>query len=601
MTALPCRRSNERPAKRAPASGRMTPVIAVLGLMALGASGCGDGPTTTELPPPPKVTVSATEPARAEQGETLEVRILGEGFVDDAVVSWRRNGAADPLIVVEQVTFVSATELIASILVGADADVAEYDVVVRSQRISGEGLGARLFEVSSYTPISVLSTHPAEGKQGRTVDIRILGTGFLNDAVPTWERDGVADTLIVVDHVMFVSETELRATVKIDRETDLGSYDVAVRSKRKKGIGSEEPTGVGQDIFTVQPYEPQALGWVGTTMPFASVFGINDEGVVVGAGVSPHRATFWTVGGSATAFGSEPSRAYGINNHGYIAGTRSKTPHCGAYCHYEGFVYHVESGFKDLRPMGDEGTTEALAINDAGTVVGRAASGTDYQALGPWRPVVWRLDANGGYSEPIELGMNRNMPVGMATGVNSRGDIVGTVSYSGLNSSVGVRAALWRVRDDGSYAGPIMLGGSGGSMANGINDDGWIVGATSDTGATLWLPGDYGTPVPVGVETAVRLASEALAISNDGAVVGWMRADSSGSTSLMCCEYWGEGMLWQLDESGAAVHTVALVGTSGHDRSTARAVNRHGWVVGYSWRGGEGFSYREATLWRPDR
>jgi uncharacterized membrane protein len=571
--------------------------VGVLGFMASGASGCGDGPTTTELPAPPKVTVSATEPARAEQGETLEVQILGEGFVDDAVVSWRRNGAADPLIVVEQVTFVSATELIASILVGADADVAEYDVVVQSERIAVEGIGARLFEVSSYTPISVLSARPAAGKQGMTIDIRILGTGFLDDAVPTWERDGVADTLIVVDQVMFVSETELRARVKIDRETDLGPYDVAVRSKRKKGIGSEEPKGVGQDIFTVQPYEPQALGWLGITMPFASVFGINDEGVVVGAGVSPHRATFWTVGGSATAFGSEPSRAYGINNHGYIAGTRSKTPGCGVYCHYEGFVYHVESGFKDLRPLGDAGTTEALAINDAGTVVGRAASGTDYQALGPWRPVVWRMDANGEYSEPIQLGMN-HMPSGTATAVNSRGDVVGTLFHSG--SSV-VRAALWRVGDDGSYASPIELGGSGGSRANGINDDGWIVGATGDTGATLWLPGDYGTPVRVGVETAVRLASEALAISNDGAVVGWMEADPIGSSSLMCCEYWGEGVLWQLDQSGAAVRTVALVGTSGHDRSTARAVNRHGWVVGYSWRAGEGFSYREATLWRPDR
>jgi hypothetical protein len=113
--------------------------VGVLGVMAFGAPGCGDGPTTTEPPPLPKVTVSATEPARAEQGETLDVHILGEGFVDDAVVSWRRHGSADPLIVVEQVTFVSATELIASILVGAEADVAEYDVVVQSERMAVEG------------------------------------------------------------------------------------------------------------------------------------------------------------------------------------------------------------------------------------------------------------------------------------------------------------------------------------------------------------------------------------------------------------------------------------------------------------------------------
>jgi hypothetical protein len=584
------RSSNRRWSGRALAMG-------VLGFMAFGAPGCGDGPTTTELPPPPKVTVSATEPARAEQGETLEVHILGEGFVDDAVVSWRRHGSADPLIVVEQVTFVSATELIASILVGADADVAEYDVVVQSERISAEGIGPRLFEVSSYTPISVLSAHPAEGEQGRTLKVRITGAGFLADAVPTWERDGMADTLIVVDQVTFVSDTELRATVKIDRATDLGAYDVAVRSRRKKGIGSEEPKGVGQDIFTVQPYEPQALGWLGSTLPFASVFDINDKGVVVGAVVSPHRAIFWTMEGSANPFGDEPSRAYGLNNHGYIVGARGGTPDCGVYCHYEGFVYHVQSGFTDLRPVGDEGTTEAIGINDGATVVGRAASGTNYQALGPWMPVVWRRDANGEYSEPIVLRRN-SWPGGMATAVNSRGDVVGTLFHSTLNYS---GAALWRVRDDGSYADPIMLGGSDGSRANGINDDGWIVGATSDGGATLWLPGDYRSPVLLGAAPSLRLASEALDISNDGAVVGWMEASPRGAFSLMCCEYWGQGMLWQLDQSGAVVRTVALVGTSGHDRSTARAVNRHGWVVGYSWLGGAGFSYREATLWRPYR
>jgi uncharacterized membrane protein len=569
--------------------------VGVLGVMAFGAPGCGDGPTTTEPPPPPTVTVSATEPARAEQGEALDVHILGEGFVEDVVVSWRRNGAADPLIVVEQVTFVSATELIASILVGAEADVAEYDVVVQSERVSGEGIGARLFEVNSYTPISVASANPAEGEQGRTLEVRITGAGFLADAAPTWERDGVVDTLIVVDQVLFVSGTELLATVTIRRETGLGSYDIAVRSKRKKGIGSEEPTGVGQDIFTVQPYEPQALDWLGSTLPFASVFDLNDEGVVVGAGVSPYRAIFWTLEGSAVPFGSEPSSADGINNHGYIVGTRSVTPGCWN-CPRVGFVYHVQSGFTDLRPVWDEGGTGATAINEAGTVVGWAARAPNDHDL---TPVVWRRNANGEYSEPIVLHMN-SWPGGMATAVNSRGDVVGTLSYSMGPYLSG--AALWSVRDDGSYADPIMLGGSGASRANGINDDGWIVGATSDWGATLWLPGGYGRPpVVLGGGGYLRLASEALDVSNDGVVVGWMETISRGAHSLMCCEYWGQGTLWQLDQSGAAVRTVALVGTSGHDRSTARAVNRHGWVVGYSWRGGEGFSYREATLWRPDQ
>jgi uncharacterized membrane protein len=579
-------------------------VIAVLGLMVLGASGCGDGPTTTELPPPPKVTVSATEPARAEQGETLDVHIRGEGFVDDAVVSWRRNGAADPLIVVEQVTFVSATELIASIRVGADADVAEYDVVVQSQRISGEGIGARLFEVSSYTPISVLSAHPAEGKQGRTVDIRILGTGFLADAEPTWERDGVADTLIVVDQVMFVSETELRATVKIDRETDLGSYDVAVRSKRKKGIGSEEPKGVGQDIFTVQPYEPEPLGWLVESIwagAHSSAEAINDHGLMAGSAVDASwtgTAIYWTSEGAAVTFGGDWSRATATNNRGWIVGSRTGGDG------YLDIPFILENGvLTELAQFDPPFISHPLDINEAGTIVGYGAR--DDWADPTW-PMIWRRNPDGTYGTPEQLPLpggqvwvvDQHQEGSQAAAINERGDVAGSLRYGRMPPDQVDQAVLWRVRADGTYDEPLILGGVNGRVS-GMNNAGWIVGNIETgpppcancwppRGGVLWHPDDYSRPILLGSADESSLVT---AINDAGQIVGTVARRIDGTHSFM-------GVLWTVDPAGNTIAAIDLVPAPGFTDPRPRAINAHGWVVGVS---AQYQPHRTmATLWRPE-
>jgi hypothetical protein len=580
--------------------------VGVLGVMAFGAPGCGDGPTTTELSPPPKVTVSATEPARAEQGETLDVHILGEGFVDDAVVSWRRHGTADPLIVVEQVTFVSPTELIASILVGAEADVAEYDVVVQSARISGEGIGPRLFEVSGYTPISVASADPAEGEQGRTLEVRITGAGFLADAVPTWERDGVADTLIVVDQVVFVSDTELRATVRIGRGTDLGPYDVAVTSKRKKGIGSEEPKGVGEDVFTVQPYEPEPLGWLVESIwagAHSRARAINDHGLIAGAAVDASwtwTAIHWSPGGAAVTFGGDWSHATATNNSGWIVGSRAGGDG------YLDIPFILENGvLTELAQFDPPFISQPLDINEAGTIVGYGAR--DDWADPTW-PLIWRRNPDGTYGAPEQLPLpddqqweiDEHQEGSQAAAINERGDVAGTLRYgweAGPRSPQIDQAVLWRVRPDGTYDEPVVLGGVNG-RALGMNDAGWIVGWADSgppacancwppRGAVLWHPHDYDTPIPLRHEGPGF--SRAMAINNAGQIVG-SRWQEETNTIV--------GVLWTVDAAGRTVERADLVPAPGFTNADAYGINADGWVVGVS----ERFQPHRtmATLWRPE-
>jgi len=568
--------------------------IAMIGLVASGAPGCDDGPS--DLPPDPKVTVSATAPARAEQGETLDVHILGKGFVDDAVVSWRRHGADDPLIVVEQVTFVSATELIASVLIDAEADVSEYDVVVQSARLAVEGIGPRLFEVSTYTPLSVASADPAEGEQGTTLEVRILGAGFLADAVLTWERDGVADTRIVVDKIVFVSDTELRATVIIDREAYLGSYDIVVRSSRKRGIGSEEPVAVGIEIFAVTPYEPLFLGrlaqglWEGDN---SSALAVNNHGLVVGIGsvLGPQYEIFnpvvWTQEAGFVHIESVQGGAVAVNDKGWIAGTSRPDPYSWqtsrAFFLEEGVVTYLKGN-----DAGNPGNSWVKGMNEAGTIIGSS------DATG----VVWHRDANGEYAQAAALplrGGDAWLPFTAAPdAINEQGDVVGRIEGG---------AVLWKARPDGSYEDPIDLTTTTGNFYNepfAINDSGWIVGLAGNLGApAVWLPADYGTPVildlPLPLNTSVWPIFHPIGINNNGQVIG-----TTGEF---------RAYLLSLDASGTVTEAVELLPYD-EDRPCVNCVvrahpysiNDHGWVVGqteqsYGWQQGP---IQHATLWRPE-
>jgi hypothetical protein len=134
--------------------------------------------------------------------------------------------------------------------------------------------------VSSATPAS-----GHEGDVGRQVTIS--GSGFSPGAVAAWERNGVVDDKIHVRSTVFVSSTQLIATIDIDADAALALYDISVTTlDRKKGIGTE--------LFEVTT----ALS-IGTLGGDTFVFDVNDNaqavgyGVVSGGGSNTH-AFFWS-------------------------------------------------------------------------------------------------------------------------------------------------------------------------------------------------------------------------------------------------------------------------------------------------------------------
>jgi uncharacterized membrane protein len=431
-------------------------------------------------------------------------------------------------------------------------------------------------------PILVGSVSPSEGTQGQRLEVRIHGSGFASDDSVSWERGGVVDPKIVIEGVVFVSSTELLATISIGPDADSVTYDVAVRP-RKRGIGTERPPGTGVELFRVR-YQPEALGWIGTGVwagPFSVAMALNDDGVIVGiGGGSNSTAVFWSHG-SITPFGGSPGLATGINNRGWIVGTRGER---NDLLWVDPFVY-ADGQLTILEVLEWPHASWAEAINDAGTVVGRGSR--DYWADPTW-PLVWFRGQDGRYGPPVELPLpdgetwviDQHQEGSGALAINERGDIVGVLRY-GWSADQVDRPVLWRLGSDGTYQEPIILGGGGGT-AYSINNSGWIAGSlrhpAGGTIPAVWSPDDYSTPIPLDQTAGYSIARS---INDSGYVVGHVGI---------------RGVLWRVDVTGSVREVTTLLPSPGYTGVEPRSINSDGWVVGFNW--GQGVVY-EATLWRP--
>jgi len=120
---------------------------------------CGDSQMTDPPGPHPEFgkgasgpTVTSTDPSYGDQGTSgLVVHVLGSGFDQNSRAIWALSGDtsfATTHIRTNSTTFVSSSELVANIDIGADAQLAFYDVAVVTA--SGrKGIGTELFEVTT--------------------------------------------------------------------------------------------------------------------------------------------------------------------------------------------------------------------------------------------------------------------------------------------------------------------------------------------------------------------------------------------------------------------------------------------------------------------
>jgi probable HAF family extracellular repeat protein len=281
----------------------------------------------------------------------------------------------------------------------------------------------------------------------------------------------------------------------------------------------EFDTTTGSQGFSYFAGTRQLFG-TGTT----ALRSVNSSGIAAGfSGNNGVMVNTFTPGATPTSVGTfgGPTVANGINNLGEIVGS-SQHPTT------TGYAFYTTAGTGTLTPLtpvanqsagstaiGGAGST-ALAVNDAGTIVGQAAKGSVFHSFLYTGETMYDMGT---------LSANPNA-ASEATAINAAGDVVG---YSDGGSTGDVTAYLFRNYHvsagtiTGSYVDLGSLGGD--SMAFGINSSDMIVGTSEDaSGDDLAFLYQAGTGM-VDLNTEISPASgwtleSAESINDTGQIVG---------------------------------------------------------------------------------
>ena len=367
--------------------------------------GCTDSATVPLMPSAPQfakggggggTSVSAATPSYGEQGATAEqVTITGSGFAGGDELVWERGGAPSTKITVRETRFVSSTQLVATIDIAADAELAFYDIAVYSSGRK-KGIGTEMFEVTTATSIGSLGGNTvANGgnDQGQVVGYTIVSntqrafywsaeTGMLPiGGMDAFGIDQAGTTIVGVGGgyplVWTGGGANWTSTILPLEPTAIGGKAGALASDPLTGVASIIG---GYETFTAkrgQSYRPRlwtntGAGWVkvdlqtgydtqtGTTAWVTSVSAGGQASGIVRPGGSGARAAAWEMGGQFKDLGD--GVANGINSAATIVVGSNAS----------GAVYYTRNSAGDAWSVptvlpGDCGA--AVAVDDSGKIV----------------------------------------------------------------------------------------------------------------------------------------------------------------------------------------------------------------------------------------
>jgi probable HAF family extracellular repeat protein len=442
-------------------------VQAGLSLALIAAASCrGDRPAGPELatlpsfakgggsPPKGDVTVGSTSPDSAPRNTTLTVTISGSGFEQGSRAIWALNGDtafATTKIKTNSTTFVSSSQVRASITIGGDAPVDQYDVQVVT--LSGrKGIGIELFTVT-YEVIDLGagdgSASVAINARGQIVGVTPAGSFIWENGVirqlaapvgfSSWRAEDINSNGVVVGYGQNSSGASqaiiwtAAGGARVLAGSLGGSFTLARRINDQGLIVGEAGVPGGGAAHAVV-WENEIIRDVqafatGSTYPW----GLSNSGIVVGQW-NPTEAGFsWTASGGMALMAGLDGPAdipLAVNDYGQIVGWYRRTS-----TDPTAFLW-VNGVITDLGTLGGSQSV-ALGINNVGQVVGRSQIGAPRRVNAPFHAFLWT--AGGGMRD---LGTLPGRDYAAATDINDGGMVVGqTWPGSGLS-----RATLWKVK-----------------------------------------------------------------------------------------------------------------------------------------------------------
>jgi probable HAF family extracellular repeat protein len=413
----------------------------------------------------------------------------------------------------------------------------------------GHDAGVQLAKTGGGGP-TVSSVIPSWAHQGdANVSVQILGSGFDQGSVASWERNGVADPKITVQQTRFVSSSELVATISVAGDAAIDFYDVAVTtSTRKKGIGMES--------FAVTA--AQSIGTLGgNTLARA----VNDQGAAVGysmAGTSQH--AFLAAAGASMLTDLGAGQAYDIDPTGSVVVGVS-----GA-----GVVWRQSSGWA-ASPLPDNGAG-SRAVSMAATAGGLLIGGSVENRLSRTKledhPALWRESGTSWALQTLPI------PSGFAGGYIE--DVNGNGQAVGYGRDPYSKAYLWEA--DGTAVPLPSLSGDRTAYAYGIDPAGTIIVGQSGSRAVYWKRNGSGQWTASVLESCGR----AMDVNGSGLIVGQGCANAT---------------LWRLNDDGT-VTTFRLPGLGANsDTPAVEAINNAASPLAAGKAKQQGSSVDEGVIW----
>jgi hypothetical protein len=181
----------------------------------------------TVLPEHPQPTIDDIEPSTMQRQDTRDVTLTGSGFVPGVTTV-----SFGPDITIEEVRVTSPASLTATVRIHASATLGTRPVSVINPAPGGgtATLSDRFTVLQENPPPSASEVIPAVGLRGATLNVTILGSGFVQGLTSVSFGQGIA-----VNAVNVALWTSLTANITIASDAQPGPRDVSVHNSPPGG------------------------------------------------------------------------------------------------------------------------------------------------------------------------------------------------------------------------------------------------------------------------------------------------------------------------------------------------------------------------------